>query len=171
MKQFKYVGEGVQVFENALILKPEEIILHDGCRIDDFCRLEGGSGLDIGRYVHISSFCGILGGGKVILEDYVAMAQGSRIISGSDTKNAIMSAASPHGREIKRSWNILHKHAFMGVNSVLMVGIPLHEGVVVGACAVVTKEYPAWTILGGVPATIIGNRNASRVIQKEDAGT
>lgn len=168
MKRFKYVGENVQVFENALILKPEEITLRDGCRIDDFARVEGGFGLDVGKYVHISSFCGILGGGRVYLEDYVAMAQGSRIVSGSDTKGSIMSAACPYGREVRRSVLWLKKHAFMGVNSVLMPGVSLQTGVIVGAGAVVNKDFPEWTILGGVPASIIGFRDKTIVLAKED---
>ena len=56
LAQFAFVGNDVQIFEQALILKPEVIQLGDGVRIDDFTRIEGGSGLRIGKYVHIASF-------------------------------------------------------------------------------------------------------------------
>ena len=39
---------GVQVFADALVLKPEAIVLGDHARVDDFTRLEGGQGLETG---------------------------------------------------------------------------------------------------------------------------
>src|SRR4051812_41482469 len=91
MEQFAAVGEGVQVFADALVLSPGAISLADGARIDDYCRLEGGERLHVGRYVHISSFVSIFGGGTCLLGDGAAMAGGSRIITGSDQADACMS--------------------------------------------------------------------------------
>ena len=55
MSRFAFVGENVQVFANALILKPEVISLANGVRIDDYARIEGGEGLTIGAYTYITA--------------------------------------------------------------------------------------------------------------------
>ena len=95
MDRLAFAGEGVQVFAQALLLKPEAISLGDGSRIDDFTRIEGGLGVEIGRHVHISSFCSIFAGGGARLGDYSCMAQGSRILTGSEQLDAAMSSVAP----------------------------------------------------------------------------
>ena len=51
------VGPDVTIFAGALLLRPELISVGEGSRIDDFTRIEGGQGVEIGAYVHVSSFC------------------------------------------------------------------------------------------------------------------
>jgi acetyltransferase-like isoleucine patch superfamily enzyme len=48
--------------------------------------------------------------------------------------------------------------SWMGANSVILPGVSLGKGTVVGANAVVTKSFPDFAILGGVPARVIGTR-------------
>lgn len=47
---------------------------------------------------------------------------------------------------------------WLGANSVILPGINIGKGTVVGANAVVTKSFPDYSILGGVPARVIGSR-------------
>jgi acetyltransferase-like isoleucine patch superfamily enzyme len=44
---------------------------------------------------------------------------------------------------------------WIGLNALILKGVTIGEGAVVGAGAVVTKDVPAWTIVGGNPARII----------------
>lgn len=44
---------------------------------------------------------------------------------------------------------------WIGFNALILKGVTIGEGAVVGAGAVVTKDVPAWTIVGGNPARII----------------
>ena len=159
LKKFKFVDKEVLLFKNALILRPEMIEISSGVRIDDYARVEGGKGLFIGQYVHISSFAGILGGGEAIIEEYCAMAQGARLLTGSDQATGVMSAAAPNDiRDAFAGKTILKKHAFLGANSVVMPNVVIGEGAVVGAGAVVTKDVEPWTIVAGVPAKPISKR-------------
>ncbi|MEW7009873.1 acyltransferase [Lentilitoribacter sp. EG35] len=47
---------------------------------------------------------------------------------------------------------------WLGANSVVLPGITIAKGTVVGANTVVTKDFPEYSILGGVPAKLIGSR-------------
>lgn len=44
---------------------------------------------------------------------------------------------------------------WIGANAVILPGVTIHEGAVVAAGAVVTKDVPAHTVVGGVPAKVI----------------
>jgi acetyltransferase-like isoleucine patch superfamily enzyme len=53
---------------------------------------------------------------------------------------------------------VIGDDCWLGSNSVIMPGVKLETGTVVGANAVVTKDFPAYSIVGGVPAKLIGSR-------------
>lgn len=161
MRQFGRVGRDVQVFEGALILKPDMIELDDGVRIDDYSRIEGGMGLRIGKYVHIASFASILGGGRADIDDFSGIAQGARLITGTghpfeERFPAPLPHADPYHR--KRGRIVMGKYSFVAANAVVMTDITIGDGAVVGAGAVVTKDVEPWTVVAGVPARVIGSR-------------
>ena len=49
----------------------------------------------------------------------------------------------------------ISKGAWIGARAIILKGITIGEGAIVGAGSVVTKNVPAWTIVGGNPAKII----------------
>lgn len=55
---------------------------------------------------------------------------------------------------------IIEDHAWIGARSMILPGVIIGEGAVVAAGAVVTKDVAPYTVVGGVPARIIGQRNA-----------
>jgi acetyltransferase-like isoleucine patch superfamily enzyme len=153
-------GAGVLVFSGALILKPEAVSIGDGSRVDDFTRIEGGDGVEIGRHVHVSSFCSIFAGGAARLGDYACMAQGSRILTGSEQLDAAMSSVAPADwRRVVRAVSVLDHLAFLGANAVLMPGVQVGVGAVVGAGGVVTRDVPPWEVWAGVPARRLSLRD------------
>ncbi len=49
-------------------------------------------------------------------------------------------------------------YVYIGTRVMIMPGVHIHEGAVVASGAVVTKDVPAWTMVGGVPAKYIKDR-------------
>lgn len=50
---------------------------------------------------------------------------------------------------------VLGKNVWIGSNSTILQGVTIGDNAIVAAGAVVTKDVPANTIVGGVPAKII----------------
>jgi acetyltransferase-like isoleucine patch superfamily enzyme len=53
---------------------------------------------------------------------------------------------------------VIGDRVWIGYRALIMPGVTLGEGAVVAAGAVVTKDVPAWAIVAGNPARIIGER-------------
>lgn len=81
----------------------------------------------------------------------------SHAISFSKRKNDVLD-----WKKGKKDWvnviispvNIGNK-VWIGSNSIILKGVTIGEGSIIGAGAVVTKDVPAWTIVGGNPARVI----------------
>jgi acetyltransferase-like isoleucine patch superfamily enzyme len=49
----------------------------------------------------------------------------------------------------------LKSHSGIGTGSIILPGVTVHEGGVIAAGAVVTKDVPPYTLVGGVPAKVL----------------
>lgn len=161
MSQFKKRGKNVKIFDNAKIIKPEVIEVGDYSEIDDFTFIYGGKGIHIGRYVHISRFVSIIGGGELNLGDYSVLADGARILTGTDSYHggSRMSTCLPlEQRNLKVSFVKIQKDAFIGTNAIVHPGVTIGEGAIVGSNSLVLKDIDPWTINVGSPTKVIKER-------------
>jgi len=158
---FKKAGKNLKIFNTAKIIKPEVIEIGDFSEIDDFTFINGGRGIKIGRYVHISRFVSIIGGGELFLGDYTVLADGSRILTGTDTYygGARMSTVLPiEQRNPNISFVKIDKDAFIGTNSIVHPGVIIGQGAIIGSNSLVLKDVEPWTINVGSPCKVIGKR-------------
>lgn len=58
---------------------------------------------------------------------------------------------------------------WIGYEAVILSGVTIGDGAIVGARAVVTKDVPPYTIVGGVPARSIRRRFDEETIKKLEA--
>ena len=66
-------------------------------------------------------------------------------------------------KNITEAWDnkgdiVIGNDVWIGYEAVILAGVTIGDGAVIGACAVVTKDIPPYTIVGGVPAKPIRKR-------------
>lgn len=61
---------------------------------------------------------------------------------------------------------VLEDDVWIGYGAIILSGVRIHQGAVVAAGAIVTKDVPPYAIVGGNPAKIIKYRFNESVIQK-----
>jgi acetyltransferase-like isoleucine patch superfamily enzyme len=155
------LSANVQVHEPVVLLRPEMISIGTGSRIDSFVKIEGGRGVQIGRCVHVASFCHIgVGGGTVIIGDYANLSSGAKVLSAvTRPESRCISAASPREwQDIDYRVTRIGPNACLYTNAVVLPGRTIGEGAVIAAGAVVTRDVPPWEIWAGVPARKLGER-------------
>ena len=146
------LGEGVQ------ILHPDLVNLYGcsigaGTRIGTFVEIQ--RGVLVGERCKISSHTFICEG--VTIEDEVFIGHGVMFI------NDRFPRATTEAGELQRAedWVLerirIGHRASIGSHATLMCGTRIGEGALIGAGAVVTKNVPAFAIVAGVPARIIGD--------------
>ncbi|MPQ32225.1 CatB-related O-acetyltransferase [Clostridium estertheticum] len=55
---------------------------------------------------------------------------------------------------------------WIGYDAIIMSGVKIGDGAIIGTRAVVTKDVPPYTIVGGVPAKVIKKRHDDKTISK-----
>ena len=61
---------------------------------------------------------------------------------------------------------VIGNGVIIGINAVVLSGTNIGDGCIVGASALCTKEYPEFSILGGIPARVLRARPQSAKSQK-----
>ena len=61
---------------------------------------------------------------------------------------------------------VIGNDVWIGYEAVIMAGVTIGDGAIIGARAVVTKDVPPYTIVGGVPARDIRRRFSDDVIAR-----
>ena len=72
-------------------------------------------------------------------------------------------------RDITSAWDnkgdiVIGNDVWIGYEAVILAGVTVGDGAVIGARAVVTKDVPPYTIVGGVPAKQIRKRFDEEII-------
>ncbi|HKC04355.1 MAG TPA: acyltransferase [Patescibacteria group bacterium] len=108
---------------------------------------------------------GIIIGEDTIIGDHVFLDGRAQVVIGShvDIASSVMIYNSEHDLESEtfaaRVGGVsIGDYVFIGPRAIILPGVKIGKGAVVGAGAVVTKDVPDFTIVGGVPAKVIGER-------------
>ena len=64
---------------------------------------------------------------------------------------------------------VIGNDVWIGYEAVIMSGVKIGDGAIIGTRAVVTKDVPPYTIVGGVPAKPIRKRFDDATIEKLEA--
>jgi acetyltransferase-like isoleucine patch superfamily enzyme len=69
-------------------------------------------------------------------------------------------------RTQKNVFSIIENDVWVGANSVILPGVTIHNGAIVGAGSVVTKDVPPYAIAVGSPAKVIKYRFSQEIIDE-----
>ena len=61
---------------------------------------------------------------------------------------------------------VIGNDVWIGYEAVILSGVTIGDGAIIGTRAVVTKDVPSYTVVGGVPAKPIRKRFDEETIQK-----
>lgn len=161
-----HLGRNSLIDIGVSIFNPRNVRIGDGTHIDSYVKIEGGGPVTIGSYNHIASFTILAGRGGLTTGDYVGISAGSMLYSASNhytdgitDRYYIMSACAPADRQfVKERPVVLEDHSFVGMNTIVLPGVRIHQGVVIGAGAIVTDDVPPWSVAVGTPARVIKER-------------
>lgn len=115
--------------------------------------IEIGDNSGIGKNAYITN---IGGGGEVKIGKNVMMAPDVVILTKMHSYKRIdipMLYQNTYSKKV-----IIEDDVWIGIRSIIMPGVKIGKGSIIGAGAVVTKDVPPYSIVGGVPAKIIKKR-------------
>ena len=74
-------------------------------------------------------------------------------------------------KDIKSAWDnkgdiVIGSDVWIGFEAVILSGVHIGDGAIIGTRAVVTKDVPPYTIVGGVPAKEIRKRFGETTVEK-----
>jgi acetyltransferase-like isoleucine patch superfamily enzyme len=110
-----------------------------------------GKFLTIGKRVFINHACSFLDMGGITIEDDVLIGPKVNLI----TENHPLDPADRRALICKPI--VIKRNVWIGAGSTVLPGVTIGENAVVAAGAVVSKDVPANTVVGGIPARQIKN--------------
>jgi maltose O-acetyltransferase len=125
------IGKGSTIHMWASFFEPNGIKIGEDTIIGDHAFLDGRATLTIGNHVDVAS--------SVMIYN-----------SEHDLESESFSARTQPVQ--------IGDYVFIGPRAIILPGVKVGKGAVVAAGAVVTSDVPEFTIVGGVPAKIIGHR-------------
>lgn len=118
---------------------------------------------------------------RLIIGRFCSVACGTKFLftSANHTLNSLSTYPFPiffeewglDKRDVASAWDnkgdiVVGNDVWIGYEAVILSGVHIGDGAVVGTRAVVTKDVPPYTIVGGVPAKEIKKRFDDETIQK-----
>jgi acetyltransferase-like isoleucine patch superfamily enzyme len=124
--------------------------------IEDFCTVNNGVGdVLIGDRTRIGMSNVLIG--PVTIGNDVMLAQ-NIVLSGLNHGYQDITII-PHKQPVTKNKIIIEDEVWIGANSVIIAGVTIGKHAVVAAGSVVTKNVPAYSVVGGNPAKVIKQYN------------
>ena len=163
--QFKRFGENSTIFQIENLTNGKRIEIGDNVHFGNHCirevfagKIEGcspsiviGDNSIIGHYCHIGAANDIRIGKDALIGRYVLIIDHNH--GGADLESLHI---PPIKRELTSKGPIeIGDNVWIGDKATILSGVKIGDGAVIGANSVVTKDVPAYSIVGGIPAKVL----------------
>lgn len=159
------IGPGVEIVGPA-----ERITLGDGVALlgNSYLNATGPNGaIRIGERTHLDQYCVLYGQGGLTIGAKCAIAAGVIVYTQTNQYRSDPAVDIIDQPTVYRPVRI-GDDVWIGARAVVLPGVTIGDHSVIAAGAVVRSDVPAWTIAGGVPARVLGDRRAARSLANED---
>ncbi|ELP5730582.1 acyltransferase [Vibrio vulnificus] len=113
-------------------------------------------GVEVGSNTTINKNCYLDGRGRIRIGSHVSISPRVRIITASHDINS-------KDFSLVTDAVMLEDYVWVCSDVTILPGVTIGKGAVVAACSVVTKDVPAYSVVAGNPAKVIGTRNKDLV--------
>lgn len=165
---FKKIGNNVKISRCTNIYNPNLISIGNNVRIDDFCILSGT--INLGSFVHISSYCGLYGAASITMEDFSGLSARVLVYSVSDDYSGKYMTNPTVDEEFThsiRSPVLIRRHSIIGAGSIILPGVTINEGCAIGAASLVNQNTNPWGVYAGIPAKLRKERDKNLLILEQ----
>lgn len=131
-----YIGKGSIIANNTFI--------NDGTRINGKIIIKGQGNTKIGKY------CAIGDGVKIISSNHDSNVVNLQYAL---QKKILKTTSASSKKDVTIGHNV-----WIGDNAMFLAGVTIGNGSIIAAGSVVTKNVPAYTIYGGIPAKFLKDR-------------
>ncbi len=141
--QFISIGDGTHILPHGWL-----------CCLDKWRDSAFSPNMRIGDNVYIGHYCCITCISEIIIDDGCVLSEHVYI---TDCSHGLDPACGPILDQPLSSKGSVHlgKQCFLGYRAVIMPGVSLGDYCVVGANSVVTRSFPAYSMVAGSPARMI----------------
>ncbi len=151
---YQHRGRGSKIYRSVRLDTPPYRRFWLGRRsvIESYCCVNNAVGdVTIGDYTRIGIHCTVIG--PVCIGSHVNLAQGITVTALNHNFTDCSRRIDEQG--ISTQPVVIGDDVWIGANAVVLPGVTIGKHAVVAAGAVVTRDVPDYTLVGGVPAKVI----------------
>jgi maltose O-acetyltransferase len=131
-RRLGHLGKGSFLYPGVVISYPQNVFIGEGVSIAPDARLGASSQ------------------GSITIGDRCAIAAGTRIVTPTHDPHVLPVARVGINKSV-----LIGHDVWIGTAAIILPGVTIHDGAIVAAGAVVTKDVPADCMVGGVPARVL----------------
>ena len=166
--RLRHLGKNVLIGIGVEFNGPKNISIDDYTWIDSYTVINAQMGpISFGKRIHVAQHCVFGSRAPIVLEDYVAVAAGTKVYSNSERPSDGKRMSGPMVPRAQKAFYsapiIFRKDSCVLVNSLILPGVTIGYGAVVGASSVIKRDVPNWDIVVG-NGQKIGTRDVVDVI-------
>ena len=149
------IGKNSTFGRGTIFWTPNKLTIGDNVYIGKYCTLQ--ADIELGDNIEIANNVGLIGKYD---HDFNKI--------GISIKDAPWIGDAKYDFKGKNKKIKVENDVWIGYGSIVFTGITIHKGAIVAAGSVVTKDVPAYAIVGGNPAHIIGYRFTQQEIKEHE---